>query len=283
MRAFIRLFIAGTALTLTGCSEDINESPLAPAAKTSTGIDPHILAGDIAPADKTAVSAWIDEAVALFKSPTFETNFKRASLRFPDVYVSESQDIIPSDLLLKRLKRQDPRNTGLSWPKTRVVLDGSSAPRTPDRSGFGFEGSRKATAGPFPSDAVETPTGQIKIGRLHLARYMQGDIVEKSCALNTLIHEISHTLSDTPDKYWMHILDSQRGVTPPRGTFEASYFIGVVAQCTYLENKGRIQPADFESCMATFSDPTAASRFRSSACDDFPGNTPITPGGRLSP
>ena len=283
MRDFAWLILAGTALTLTACSDDIAENTPAPAAKTNTGINPHILAGDIAPADKAAVSAWIDEAVALFKSPAFERNFKRASVRFPDVYVSETQDIIPSDLLLTRLKTQDPRNTGLSWPKTFVVLDGASAPRSLNRSGFGFDGSRKAAAGPFPSDAVETKTGQIEIGRLHLARYTQGDLVEKSCALNTLVHEISHTLSETPDKYWMHILDSQRGVTPPRGTFEASYFIGVVAQCTFLENKGRIDPADFESCMATFSDPTAASRFRSSACDDFPGNTPITPGARLSP
>ena len=81
----------------------------------------------------------------------------------------------------------------------------------------------------------------------------------------------------------MHILDTEDNVTPPRGVFEASYFIGIVAQCTYLEKVGRIETQDFANCMTTFSDPSNSSRFRSIACDDFPGNTPITPRNRILP
>ena len=282
MRFDVWLMTASAIFTLAACSQDIIEdTPIPP--KINRGLDPQIFAGDIPPAEKAAVSKWINEAVALLKSPAFETNFARASVHFPDVYVSKTEDIISSSLLMKRLKTQDPRNPDLWWPKTFVVLDGEAATRTQDRFGFGFEGSRKATAGPHPKEPVPQKTGQIEIGRLHLARYTQGDVVEKSCALNTMVHEISHTLSEKPDRYWMHILDSQRGITPPRGIFEASYFIGIVAQCTYLEDVGRIDTADFETCLLTFSDPSLFSRFRSLACDDFPDTKPISPLGWLRP
>lgn len=277
MRFALQLCLAGAALALVACSKNTPESPPV-SAKVNSGLNPQILVGDIDPADKEALTAWIDEALALFKSPDFETNYRRASLSFPQVFVSKTEDIIPSALLLKRLKTEDPHMTGLWWPKTTVVLDGEPASHAQDRFGFGFKGSRKAVAGPHGDRAK---TGQIEIGRLHLARYTEGDAVEKSCALNTLVHEISHTLSDTPGAYHMHILDSQRGVTPPRGIFEASYFIGVVAQCTYLETIGRTVPSEFESCILTFSDPALSSRFRSSACDDFPAGKPISPQGRL--
>ena len=281
MRLKVWLVLAGTLLALSACFQNTGEKP--PKPVRVTGITPQITAGEIDPADKDALSAWIDEAVTLFKSPSFEANFKRASALYPEVYLSKSEDIIPSALLLTRLKTQDPRKPNLTWPKTRVVLRGETAVRAKDRLGFGFDGSRKAAAGPHPKEPVPQKTGQIEIGRLHLARYTQGDAVEKSCALNTMVHEISHTLSETPDKYWMHILDSQRGVTPPRGLFEASYFIGVVAQCTYLENMGRTPPAAFETCILTFSDPSLSSRFRSKACDDFPDGKPISPQGWLTP
>ena len=285
MRPFIRLVLVGFALSLAACSQDIVEAP-APAENISTekiikGIDPQIVIGDINPADKDDLSAWIEDAVALFRSPGFEANMTQAALLFPEVYLSKSEDVIPTQTLLKRLKTEDPSVPGLWWPKTYVVLDGELATRAENR--FGFTGSRKAVAGPHPNEPAPQTTGQIKIGRLHLARFSQGDAVEKSCALNTLVHEISHTLSETPDIYWMHILDSQRGAVPPRGMFEASYFIGVIAQCTYLESLGRISPSEFNSCILTFSDPSLSSRFRSSACDDFPGDKPVTPSGRLHP
>ena len=278
MSPLLRLTLAGFALSLAACSQDISEAP-APTKKISKSIDPQIVVGDINPADKTALAAWIDDAVALFKSPAFEANAARAALLYPEVYLSKSEDVIPTQTLLKRLKTDDPSMPGLWWPKTYVVLDGEPATRSQDRFGFGFTGSRKAAAGPHPQEPAPQKTGQIEIGRLHLARYTQGDSVEKSCALNTLVHEISHTLSETPDIYWMHILDSERDAVPPRGIFEASYFIGVIAQCTYLDNIERISPSEFNSCILTFSDPSLSSRFRSSACDDFPGDKPITPRG----
>jgi len=268
-----RQLAVGICLGLAACSPN-NLTNMTPTIEVETGINPDIV---------IALSNWIEETVSLLKSPEFESNFERASETYPQVYVSKTQDIIPSALLLTRLKTQDPHLSALWWPKTYVVLNGETSPRLNNRRGFGFEALRNAGAGPYPKNQIGTKTGEIELGRLHYARYTQGDIVEKSCAINTMTHEISHTLSDQTDRFWMHILDTETNVTPPRGVFEASYFIGIIAQCTYLENANRIAKSDFESCLATFSDPARSSRFRSIACDDFPDNKPITPQGRLKP
>ncbi|MEP4050997.1 MAG: hypothetical protein ABJN22_02005 [Litorimonas sp.] len=254
---------------------------MTPTIEVETGIDPDIVIGNVDAADQAALSNWIEESVSLLRSQEFESNFERASETYPQVYVSKTQDIIPSTLLLTRLKTEDPHLSALWWPKTYVVLNGKTSRRLSDQRGFGFQALRNAGAGPYPKNQIGTKTGEIELGRLHYARYTQGDIVEKSCAINTMTHEISHTLSDQIDRFWMHILDTETNVTPPRGVFEASYFIGIIAQCTYLENANRIAKSDFESCLATFSDPARSSRFRSIACDDFPDNKPITPQGRL--
>jgi len=234
----------------------------------------------MSPEDAKAVSRWIAEATALMQSPEFEDNFHRASTLYPKLFVSQKEDLVPAATVMTRLQTRDPRLPNLWWPQSFVVLTGGQAVRSPDASGFGFEASRIAGAGPIKGNYKD---GEIELGRLHFARYTRGDAVEKSCALNTMIHEISHTLSDKPDLFWMHILDSEENVTPPRGVYEASYFIGAVAQCTYLKSKNRISGAEFPDCLMTFSDPASGSRFKSSACDDFRGEKPITPQGRLGP
>ncbi len=283
MRLSAQLSCVAIWLCLVACSnksEQINTVPSG-IAVAETGIDPNIVIGQVSPRDRDALEAWIEEAVTLFKSDSFERNFLRGAALYPDVYVSKSQDIIPTSLLLERLKARDKYLSALWWPKTYVVLNGETATRLDNAEGFGFEALRNAGAGPYPVGEIGTATGEIELGRLHYARYTQGDIVEKSCAMNTMVHEISHTLSDRPDIFWMHILDTEENVTPPRGVFEASYFVGIIAQCTYLETAKRIKASEFESCIKTFSNPANTSRFRSIACDDFPGETPITPANRI--
>jgi len=283
MKARVLLFVLGPGLYGCGAAIENNLPAIKPAPIGETGIRPHIVPGDVPLGDKAALQDWIDESIALLQSEAFEANYKSASALYPQVYVSKTEDIIPSSKMLERLKTQDPARRGYWWPKTYVVLTGEPAARAGDRLGFGFNASRKAAAGPFPADSGPTQTGEIELGRLHFARYRNGDAVEKSCALNTMIHEIGHTLSDRPDQFWMHILDTEDDTSPPYGVFEASYFIGTIAQCTYLQSVGRVGQAGFQSCLLTFSSPGTTSRFRSRACDDFPEGKPISPQGRLSP
>jgi len=254
------LFLAG----VVGCSEPATltvqkpESDMAP----PRGLHPNIKPGDVSADDAASLSLWIQDAITLLQSPEFKSNFQRASLRYPELFVSRKEDLVPAATVLARLHLRDPGTPNLWWPETHVSVTGKTAVRSLDQTGFGFEGSRNAGAGPKPG---QSKLGEIELGRLHLARYTQGDTVEKSCALNTMVHEISHTLSERPGQFWMHILDSEDNVTAPNGVFEASYFIGTVAQCTYLQTSGRISQSELQDCMMTFSDPSAGSRFKSLA------------------
>jgi hypothetical protein len=279
-----KILLLGLGLGLFGCDTPADTSQiLATSATTKNiGIRPHVVPGRVDPKDQAALQRWIDEATALLQSPAFEANYARASALYPRVYVSKTEDIISSARLLERLKTNDPVKTTFWWPKTYVVLKGDPAIRSKDRLGFGFEANRKAAAGPYLAGATPATKGEVELGRLHFARYTRGDAVEKSCALNTMTHEISHTLSDRANQFWMHILDTEDDASPPYGVFEASYFIGTIAQCTYLQSIGRVEETGFQSCLLTFSNPGTASRFRSRACDDFPGDKPISPSGRLS-
>ena len=283
MKARCLLLCLGLALSSCNSPAENDETQATPIEIRETGILPNIAVGDVPPEDRAALKNWIEESVALLQSPVFEANYLRAADLYPRVYVSKTQDIIPTTRLLSRLKMEDPLRSDYWWPKTFVVLEGPTAVRSSDRLGFGFDASRKAAAGPYPLNADRPKTGEIELGRLHFARYTQGDAVEKSCALNTMTHEISHTLSDKADRFWMHILDTEENTTPPYGVFEASYFIGTVAQCTYLQSIGRVSEAGFQSCLLTFSSPGTISRFKSLACDDFPDGKAITPSGRLAP
>lgn len=158
MKLGFPLLGVGIFLGLAACSNDAPTSPpdTSIKAETVSGIHPNIVVGNVPQADRDALSKWIEEAVTLLKSPAFETNFRRASEIYPDVYVSKTQDIIPSALLLTRLKTQDPRVSELWWPKTYVVLKGQTTRRLDDRTGFGFDALRNAGAGPYPENAIET-------------------------------------------------------------------------------------------------------------------------------
>ena len=260
--------------SLTACAPETK--PVEQPAVTTSGFNPHIVTGENSVAENEILQDWIDTSLSTLKSPTFETNLNRVAERYPQIWVSRARDVMPTSDLHNVLHTKNNYSPALWWPETSVLLIGEAATRLPNRTGHGFSGSRAASTG-----AMTETTGGIELGRVHFARYAQGDIVERSCAINTMAHEISHTLSNREDEFWMHILDSGKDSNPPAGVFETSYLIGTIAQCTFLQDAGRIEADDFFNCLLTFSDPITQSRFRSRACNDFPDDKPITPMGRL--
>ncbi|RYD54174.1 MAG: hypothetical protein EOP60_08355 [Sphingomonadales bacterium] len=112
---------------------------------------------------------------------------------------------------------------------------------------------------------------QIKVSRKLLDRWRSGDVVMRSCAINTMAHEISHTLSDSATRYRAATTDTDVGeaarLRPP-----ASYLTGDIAQCGYLIRNGRIAPAGLRQCVAVWYRPEG---FQSGRCTSFPGDTPI--------
>lgn len=112
---------------------------------------------------------------------------------------------------------------------------------------------------------------RIRLGPDHLARWRSQDLVERSCAVNTMTHEIVHTLLTRMDGYYPLFVD---GETPAKDRGEyGTYLVGAMAQCQYLADQGRISQGDIGICIPVWTtrDPRYVGPvFASGKCDKFP-------------
>tara|TARA_R100000406_G_scaffold81541_1_gene63340 strand:- start:139 stop:975 length:837 start_codon:yes stop_codon:yes gene_type:complete len=112
---------------------------------------------------------------------------------------------------------------------------------------------------------------QISVSPALLNRYRSRDVVMRACAINTMAHEISHTISRSPTRYYYAFTDTGVG-REARRTPPASYLTGDIALCLHLIDEGRIGEEDLRQCVSVWYRPKG---FQSKRCDDFPGDTPI--------
>ncbi|WP_430417276.1 hypothetical protein [Parasphingorhabdus sp.] len=112
---------------------------------------------------------------------------------------------------------------------------------------------------------------KISLNRSLLKRWRSSDVVMRACAINTMAHEITHTLSRSSKTYLYAFRDTGVGAEARR-TPPASYLTGDIALCGYLIREGRIHRADLKSCVKVWYKPKG---FQSHKCNDFPGDTPI--------
>ncbi|WP_155806044.1 hypothetical protein [Erythrobacter litoralis] len=97
-------------------------------------------------------------------------------------------------------------------------------------------------------------TGTLSVGRGHLYNWKQDNVVHRSCAVNSVAHELTHLISKSPDSFELSDqvlrdwgagnLDDDRPV--------ASYLLGTVAQCTWLQRSGYQPEVDIKDCVAAF-------------------------------
>lgn len=108
--------------------------------------------------------------------------------------------------------------------------------------------------------------------------FQSQDIVERSCAINTAAHEYAHTISTMPVRYDAAFTDTndRQELIPNRrnpGTPVASYLIGTVAQCTWLQDQGRVGAGGLQACVQTF----GVAAMNLERCRSFAGGQPVTP------
>ena len=79
--------------------------------------------------------------------------------------------------------------------------------------------------------------------------------ISKACAINTLAHELTHTIVADPahdNSRQLYTDDGYRSLTGPVRL--VSYTLGSLAQCTYMQKNTLIPPTDaaFDECMRTW-------------------------------
>ncbi|MDP1617296.1 hypothetical protein [Phenylobacterium sp.] len=195
-------------------------------------------------------------AYALLRTPEFAAVLKAAADDQP-VYVSRDRGERSAEAVLADLTGR-----GRYLPVRLVMMD----PYAP-----GARGHYAAGGGV----GYVSQDGEIHLPPDVLADWASGDLVRQSCALNTLAHEIAHTISISPFVFTPAFTDTRIGerAIPRRDGGDspvASYLIGSAAQCAWLQQQGRIVASEVRACVNVF-----GTRGFNDRCRAFTADEPI--------
>ena len=203
--------------------------------------------------ERADLTAWIKETFDILRSKAFIENLTALSPDYSEISFGTKSGT-PAELV-KIVELQPPYR----YFPTPVALHGD---QWNEMALTGHNGELMPNGGFMAS---------MTLGRKHFRRYRSRNAVERSCAINTLAHEISHTITDHPQWSTGVIKDTGVGAVFGGEKAIASYLIGSVAQCTYLVRAGRITKDQVRSCVATFGD----SAFYNPRCDQFDDSEPV--------
>lgn len=217
--------------------------------------------------EAAALEAWFTETRDTLGSAEFAENLRRLAPLYPQIYLRHENGaprIAGMDVIQDALNGRN----GHRWVRSNLALGYGTNVFEPSAGWIGL------------TEADGSQLGSISIPRGNLARWYSeaGDIVERSCAVNTMAHEISHTIAgpEHPIQFWIAFADVNRRLAPA-GVPAASYLVGTVAQCTWLQRKGRITADDVSACVAVF----GTRHFNDKRCTSFAGDSAIVEGPDL--
>ncbi len=219
---------------------------LAPSVTKTLSTTPQITIGaGWSDRDRRDISSLVDRTIALMVDPRFAEMASSLNERYPKVWFTRALGFGDAAMVGRYVPRP---------PTPSRYLQATVVPSTGWASTGGREGSVKISVSPKLLD-----------------RYRSRDLVMRACAINTMAHEISHTISRSATRYYYAFTDTGVG-REARRTPPASYLTGDIALCMHLVDVGRIKRSELKQCVAVWYKPEG---FQSHRCDDFPGNMPI--------
>lgn len=204
-------------------------------------------------ADQRDMKDIIDTSIAILRSDQFLANARALKATYPKVYIGPYTTQRDLEAAVQLLRSPSP---GWGYGPTRLAVQ-------PGRSG-----AATSNYGERPRTNLH-----IYVNNLPLTNWRAANRVQKSCAINTVAHEISHTLLKDPRGYFPVFTDGNGAAAASRknGT-TGSYLIGQLAQCTYLQNVNRISADQVKQCIPVF---YATPVFAHRRCDDYNETEPV--------
>lgn len=212
---------------LLGCAEIALPAVTVPAAGSGqiTMRPPTVDPEGATPGEQAAMQSLIDETFRVLRSNEFQSGVMEVAV-FPDgLWLSPHGDTIPADKALAAYLGLDPRFTNVvSRVKWTTVNVTDSAPGK-------------------PAEAL------IQLGRSVLTQWSAAQVLRKSCAINSMAHELAHTVPQKQGEYIDLFTDDGRWWATCRDRALVSYTFGSVAQCVYLQEKGDPLGRDLKECV----------------------------------
>jgi hypothetical protein len=220
--------------------------------------------------ERVALSALISQAREVLESAEFTENMKALGAAYPRSFANPDWPDVSTERLLAILSLQEPGTHRIRIP---VALIGSEAFN--DGSGnFNYT----ARTGSTHWNGAE-PTGSMALGRVTMYRWKQTNVVDRSCAISTMAHEMTHAISREAGRYRYAIEDTGIAFRTDKTTPLGSYLIGSVAQCTWLQRLTRIGSRDVAKCVAVF----GTQNFNSNRCPQFADGQAVEERDGLAP
>lgn len=253
--AFIALLVL---LLASGCSVT-NRSPVEPKnaiAPDNWSFAPGLYVDpSVAAKDREDLDALIRASADVLASSQFMSGAVALEASYPAIYLNDS-------------------NRSKSPVYAAGILQGSSP-------GLAFRGMPVIVGdGALTGYNRSERRWRMRIPPSSLNQWRSADPVMKSCAVNTVAHEMTHTLLDRQSSR-MAFIDgaSSAGASRRNGT-TGSYVMGQLAQCTWLAQRGRIGAGDVPSCVPVFFAkpgflPWDVGKFSVGRCDDFADGRPV--------
>ena len=212
-------------------------------APQDTGAPYRHIYGATDASEEATATALLREAREVLGSPRFQRNLLALEPAYPVIYATAGSQAMP---LAKAARLVAADEWNVRYAPLSVEIVGESEAGETDLEA--------ASAGQAFLDGVYA---DMSIGRPVLGLYRSDDQVARSCAINVGAHELAHTLSTTPFVFTYAFTDTQAGQTVIAGRADlstpvGSYLIGAVAQCTWLEAKGRLGAEGVGGCVKVF-------------------------------
>ena len=266
---------------ITACSTTENTSDAVKSLSDSSGppifeARPRMMLGTVAADEREPLETLFETARTVLESDTFHANMIASEGVTDCCWLSKADGKSSTENLAKTLRLTSDSGRYFGWAPMTINLVGSASGRGATLSGDAAANIRMA--GPRNVDGVSVLTEtELDLGRLHLLRSIDDNQVQQSCAINTMAHEIAHSLSNQPRLFIWHIKDKEkRFLRPnpkPKGMRYASYRVGTIAQCSWLQDQGRIEPDDLAQCIDAFE----AMKFKSGSCKKYDNDTDMFP------
>jgi len=206
--------------------------------------------------ERRDLAALVAESMRVLQTDRFRRNLLSLKAEYPRIYLRTARDGTPVygtvEDIWGIISATAPRHRYVPAP---VALVGGTYDETAMAGWTGYH------------DEKGNALGSMTLGRAHIARWLSRDVVEKSCSINTVTHEISHTVVIGETGFAHALMDED--LSPP---VIGSYFVGTVAQCTWLQEQGRVSASDFAGCVRVF----GYNRFDTRRCTAFPGTAAVT-------
>lgn len=239
----------------------------AAAALTATALaaqqastNPAYVGGAATQAEDAQLTALLNDAYNTLRSDAFKANLKSLSTEFRTVFMRVEGDETTSKPvrngsvgdLADVVSAKSPNR----YVRVPVALVGGS------RYYFALSGTT--------GDGVHA---SFTLGRANLGYWGSSDPVERSCAINTVAHEMSHLISSDATAFredTQPIRDTNAGTRSGTNAV-ASYLVGTVAQCTWLQKQNHSPAVNIKECVKVF----GHRGFNQLRCDQFKQNKEI--------